>query len=303
MIAKTPGFVNGAPLLLLQLEGLAVAIVSIVAFSRSGESWRLFAALILAPDLSILFYLAGPRTGAAFYNALHIYLGPIALFAASAALAAPVGIAAALIWCAHIGIDRALGFGLKYGGGFALTHLGRIGPSRTRLSIGRNKLQEPCGCGKLAPLSLAPREGFGILAPGLYFEILVHMRGAPGVFRRELAMSGGEGYQHRAGQGRHHMERGQSERRSLPGNGNARNGLRHCRAGSRRLFNEHHAFGANENRSKFFAREGKHGIPGGCLGFHELPWPFGAITNEVRRRIFGNVGGCGGELPDNAVNR
>jgi len=127
MITKTEGFVNGAPLLLLRLEGFAIAIASILAFSRSGASWQLFAALILAPDLSILFYLAGPRLGAAFYNAVHIYVGPIALFAASAALAAPAGIAAAMIWCAHIGIDRALGFGLKYGGGFTLTHLGPIG--------------------------------------------------------------------------------------------------------------------------------------------------------------------------------
>jgi hypothetical protein len=127
MITKTPGFVNGAPLLLLRLEGLAIALAAIVAFGHSGASWRLFAALILAPDFSILFYLAGPRIGAAFYNAAHIFLGPIALFAASAALAAPAGIAAALIWCAHIGIDRALGFGLKYGGGFTVTHLGRIG--------------------------------------------------------------------------------------------------------------------------------------------------------------------------------
>lgn len=131
MITKTPGFVNGAPLVLLRLEGLAVAIASIVVFSGCGASWQLFAELILTPDLSILFYLAGPRIGAAFYNAVHIYLGPIILLGVSAAAGASAGIAAALIWSAHIGIDRALGFGLKYGGGFALTHLGRIGHQRT----------------------------------------------------------------------------------------------------------------------------------------------------------------------------
>jgi hypothetical protein len=127
MIAKTPGFVNGAPRLLLRAEGLAVALASIMAFSRSGASWWLFAALILAPDLSILFYLAGSRLGAASYNAVHTYLGPIVLFVAAAALAAPTGIALALIWSAHIGIDRVLGYGLKYGDGFTSTHLGRIG--------------------------------------------------------------------------------------------------------------------------------------------------------------------------------
>ena len=30
-----------------------------------------------------------------------------------------------------IGIDRALGYGLKYTAGFGLTHLGRIGKART----------------------------------------------------------------------------------------------------------------------------------------------------------------------------
>ena len=127
MIAKTPGFVNGAPRLLLRVEGLAVALASIVAFGWSGASWWLFAALILAPDLSILFYIAGPRLGAVSYNALHVYLGPIVLLGAASALAAPTGIAIALIWSAHIGIDRVLGYGLKYGDGFTSTHLGRIG--------------------------------------------------------------------------------------------------------------------------------------------------------------------------------
>ena len=33
----------------------------------------------------------------------------------------------ALIWAAHIGFDRALGYGLKYPTSFGETHLGRIG--------------------------------------------------------------------------------------------------------------------------------------------------------------------------------
>jgi hypothetical protein len=84
--------------------------------------------LILAPDLSMLFYLVGPRIGAVAYNAAHSYLGPVMLLAAAVAFAAPAAIAIALIWIAHLGIDRALGFGLKYGAGFGFTHLGRVGP-------------------------------------------------------------------------------------------------------------------------------------------------------------------------------
>jgi Domain of unknown function (DUF4260) len=127
MIVKTSGFVNSAPRVLLLAEGAAIDLASIVAFSWSGASWWLFAALILAPDLSILCYLAGPRIGAIAYNAVHVYLGPIILFGAATTLTAPAGIAIALVWSAHIGIDRMLGYGLKYGDGFTFTHLGRIG--------------------------------------------------------------------------------------------------------------------------------------------------------------------------------
>ncbi len=81
------GFVEGIPCLLLRAEGVFVAIASIAA----ATSWALFAALILAPDLSMLGYFAGARIGAAAYNAVHTYLGPIALFCAAAALKTPTG--------------------------------------------------------------------------------------------------------------------------------------------------------------------------------------------------------------------
>ena len=58
---------------------------------------------------------------------MHTYLGPVALLGATAVLAMPTGLSIALIWAAHIGIDRALGFGLKYPDAFSSTHLGGIG--------------------------------------------------------------------------------------------------------------------------------------------------------------------------------
>jgi hypothetical protein len=39
----------------------------------------------------------------------------------------PLTLSIAMIWLAHIGFDRALGYGLKYTTGFGYTHLGRIG--------------------------------------------------------------------------------------------------------------------------------------------------------------------------------
>ena len=45
-------------------------------------------------------------------------------------LPAPAILCAGIIWCAHIGFDRALGYGLKYSSGFGHTHLGRVGRPR-----------------------------------------------------------------------------------------------------------------------------------------------------------------------------
>ncbi len=124
------GAVRGSPLLLLRAEGLAVALASGVGFGCLGKSWFLFAGLFFLPDLSLLAYLAGSRFGAAAYNAVHTYLAPILVFGAGAALGSPTGMAIALIWSAHIGFDRALGFGLKYADAFGSTHLGTFGRRR-----------------------------------------------------------------------------------------------------------------------------------------------------------------------------
>ena len=49
------------------------------------------------------------------------------LVAAGLVLHQRIGLGLGLIWCAHIGFDRALGYGLKSPEGFRLTHLGKIG--------------------------------------------------------------------------------------------------------------------------------------------------------------------------------
>ncbi len=116
--------------LLLRLEGLAVAAVAAVLYARTGASWWLFAALWLAPDLSMLGYLAGPCRGARVYNAFHTYVGPVVLALCALLLHAHVAVPFALVWANHIGVDRLLGYGLKYADGFGYTHLGRVGKDR-----------------------------------------------------------------------------------------------------------------------------------------------------------------------------
>jgi hypothetical protein len=111
----------------LRLEGAVVLGVALAAYAQFGLGWGVFALWLLAPDLSLLGYLAGPRVGAALYNAAHSYAGPVLLLALGVLAAMPWAVAGSLVWLAHIGMDRALGYGLKYAAGFAFTHLGRIG--------------------------------------------------------------------------------------------------------------------------------------------------------------------------------
>ena len=129
--AASPGThdaaVAGGVRTLLRLEGAVVLGAALAAYAQFGAGWGVFALWLLAPDLALLGYLAGPRIGAALYNATHSYLGAVVLLAVGVLAAVPWAVAGGLIWCTHIGIDRALGFGLRYATGFGATHLGRLG--------------------------------------------------------------------------------------------------------------------------------------------------------------------------------
>lgn len=93
-------------------------------YSQHGLGWLVFVLLLLVPDLSMAGYLAGPRWGALSYNLFHTYTAPLLLAAAGLSLRHPALAAVALIWSAHIGLDRMLGYGLKLPSGFRDTHLG-----------------------------------------------------------------------------------------------------------------------------------------------------------------------------------
>ena len=114
------------PKLLLHLEGATVLAVSLLLYAQSGGTWLLFALLVLAPDLSMLGYLAGNSAGAAVYDIFHSYPLPTALATYGWLSGNPLALQLALIWLAHIGADRLLGYGLKYPSGFKDTHLSRV---------------------------------------------------------------------------------------------------------------------------------------------------------------------------------
>ena len=124
-----PGFPPPLVAALLRIEGLAVFAAAVAAFHLTAGNWWLFLLLILLPDLSFLGSLAGERAGSRAYNLAHTYTMPLvlgpAIWLAGGTWALPV----ALIWIAHIGADRALGYGLKYDR-FHVTHLGLIGKAK-----------------------------------------------------------------------------------------------------------------------------------------------------------------------------
>lgn len=119
--------VSGWPKLVLRLEGAALLAAALYVYWRTGADWRLFALLFLAPDLSFTGYLAGPRIGSIAYNCLHTTIMPLALGVSGFWSGETWLTQVALIHLAHIGLDRTLGYGLKYGTAFADTHLGRVG--------------------------------------------------------------------------------------------------------------------------------------------------------------------------------
>jgi hypothetical protein len=108
----------------LRAEGFAVLAFSIFFYWHSNASWWQFLGLLLVPDIAMLPYLRSPSAGAASYNLAHNYVLPLGLAAASVALHQEPMLPYALIWTAHIGMDRMMGYGLKYPIAFKATHLG-----------------------------------------------------------------------------------------------------------------------------------------------------------------------------------
>jgi len=112
--------------LILHLEGLAVLLLSLYFYWTNDFSWILFIILLFVPDLSMLGYLMNNKIGAVIYNIFHTYIFPIVLIFISLIADQSTLLAIGLIWAAHIGMDRLVGYGLKYPTEFKDTHLNRV---------------------------------------------------------------------------------------------------------------------------------------------------------------------------------
>ena len=114
------------PNLLLRVEGAALFAAGIVIFAQQGGAWWVFALLLLTPDLAMLPYLFSPRAGAISYNIIHTIALPLLFLLIGAGAESSAIVQAAAIWLSHIGMDRVVGYGLKYVSGFKDTHMQRV---------------------------------------------------------------------------------------------------------------------------------------------------------------------------------
>ena len=114
------------PKMLLHIEGFVVLVVAGVVYHELGASWGKFAALLLVPDISMVGYFFGKKIGAHAYNSAHTYLAPFLLWTFAHFANHSGLLPLCVIWIAHIGLDRLLGYGLKYPTDFKATHLNRV---------------------------------------------------------------------------------------------------------------------------------------------------------------------------------
>ena len=113
---------------ILNVEGAAVLGAAVyIYFFRVDGNWALFLGLLLAPDIGLIAYASNNnRIGSALYDAFHTYVLSVALLVSGVAADSEVVIQIGLISAAHIGMDRAIGYGLKYATGPKPTHLQKV---------------------------------------------------------------------------------------------------------------------------------------------------------------------------------
>ncbi len=112
--------------ILLHVEGFSVLSLSIYLYGYYQFNWLLFIVLLFVPDIAMLGYVISRRVGAYVYNVVHTYTAAIAVIFAGLILGNEITLAIGIILSAHIGMDRMVGYGLKYPKSFKDTHLNRV---------------------------------------------------------------------------------------------------------------------------------------------------------------------------------
>src|SRR5690242_16056262 len=122
---------NRLPIYFERAEGAVLFVAMSGLFFALHGGLLTYIIVLIAVDISIAGYLAGPKVGAIIYNLFHNIAGPLVLLGIGLLSTQIVFLGSwALVWLAHIGLDRALGLGLKYPDGFGHTTLGTVGRGR-----------------------------------------------------------------------------------------------------------------------------------------------------------------------------
>ncbi len=111
----------------IKLEELAMFILGIFLFSTLDFMWWWFLVLILLPDISMLGYAFGNKTGAYTYNFFHHKGVAVAVYLSGIYMDNSLIQLIGIILFSHAAMDRMLGYGLKYTTSFHDTHLGKTG--------------------------------------------------------------------------------------------------------------------------------------------------------------------------------
>lgn len=112
-----------------QIEGALALVACVILYVVLLGIFPWWAAILIffAPDLTFAAYLAGPKVGSVVYNSLHNYGCGAVLVCIGAVFVIPALTAIGLLWVAHCGFDRMMGYGLKRSDAFTSTHMGDLG--------------------------------------------------------------------------------------------------------------------------------------------------------------------------------
>ncbi len=114
---------------LVRLENAGLFLLCVYLFSLLDFKWWWFPFFLLAPDLSMIGYAFGNKTGAVLYNFFHHQLLAVLVYLIGIYFEEEWIQFAGIILLAHSVMDRIFGYGFKYFTGFKDTHLGKIGSS------------------------------------------------------------------------------------------------------------------------------------------------------------------------------
>ena len=111
-----------------QIEGALLFAVGLLILWMFGLTIPIWVAVLVffAPDLTFAGYLLGPKAGAFAYNLVHTYAFGALIFVAGFFIPNDTVMVIGLLWFAHSGFDRMLGYGLKETSGFKDTHLKQL---------------------------------------------------------------------------------------------------------------------------------------------------------------------------------